>query len=255
MALSSDGGDSGAMQFNMADDDTEEQNSNPPAESSSAARAETEEERRRSAEHMRWLNADDQKVVCRRTCEQALKCEEALKKRLEDCLFRYERALELCKAVKESSGSDPIPADLCEAYRCRIELIRGTLKALESEILVAPPGLGAAERAKSYVFEGYSRTAEGLKEILPVAPEGFAAQGQQATESVKNAFNGLTSLFKGRSEVEPQSQVTAAQPASRAASSALTAPQAEAQVSDGWAEAKEPASSSSSSSSTGGAWS
>lgn len=142
-------------------------------------------------EKYRWLCLEDQKTVCRRECQNALKREEALVKQLQQTAESYAQALEMCRSLGDPDGQGPVLSpDLVAKYEDRMRLLRGTIAALQVEPCVSLPPLSKLESAKGFVFSSYAQTAQTTKVLgdLTGATDTVTAAASSARASLSRFF-------------------------------------------------------------------
>eukprot|EP00418_Pyrodinium_bahamense_P066619 CAMPEP_0179086076 /NCGR_PEP_ID=MMETSP0796-20121207/39021_1 /TAXON_ID=73915 /ORGANISM="Pyrodinium bahamense, Strain pbaha01" /LENGTH=345 /DNA_ID=CAMNT_0020783531 /DNA_START=22 /DNA_END=1059 /DNA_ORIENTATION=+ len=192
-------------------------------------------------ERLRFLNAEDQKTVCRRECQLAQKREEALCRLAQQTIEQYSLALEVGRAVTElnaaaagaggdggeaaaaaagSSAGDraaasALPPELIERYEARMRLLHSVVAVLAAEPAVSLPQLSALEQAKGFAFTSYAQTArvvsrlkENTAEVLKASAQDGASGGaqgapQQLLGSARAAFGSLASRLRSRAGSGP----------------------------------------------------
>uniref|UniRef100_A0A7S1MIT3 Uncharacterized protein n=1 Tax=Alexandrium catenella TaxID=2925 RepID=A0A7S1MIT3_ALECA len=179
-----------------------------PSERSGAAAAPQEGFAAEVRERFRFLNAEDQKTVCRLECQLATKREEALYKLADQTIEQYRRALEVNGAVVasgqvgEEGEAMGLPPELVKRIEARMKLLRDTVMAVAAEPTVSLPQLTPLEQAQGFAFTSYAKTAR----VMSKAAEAFKGEtqdsggltGQQLLGGARAAFGSLASRFRGR---------------------------------------------------------
>eukprot|EP00928_Gymnodinium_smaydae_P093945 TRINITY_DN7832_c0_g1_i1.p1 TRINITY_DN7832_c0_g1~~TRINITY_DN7832_c0_g1_i1.p1 ORF type:complete len:244 (+),score=58.13 TRINITY_DN7832_c0_g1_i1:55-786(+) len=152
-------------------------------------------------EKFRFLSPDDQKTVCRRECQVALRREEAAMQQLQQTIEAYVKALEISRAVDSGAiptappppgvSAEPPPGAvldpaLATKYSERVRILRGGAASVDAVPVAALPKLTAVEEAKGLVFTSYASTAEAASRLV----------GAPALDGARTAFSSLASRFR-----------------------------------------------------------
>mmetsp|Transcript_113090 Transcript_113090/g.365281 ORF Transcript_113090/g.365281 Transcript_113090/m.365281 type:complete len:340 (+) Transcript_113090:2-1021(+) len=157
----------------------------------------------------RFLKSEDQKTVCRRECQMAQQREQALLRQMQQTIDRYNRALEVGRAIacgpaaeasqEDDEGALGLTPEIVARYEGRIQLLRGTMEALISEPTVTLPQLSALERAKGFVFTSYAKSASTVNRLTENTTEAWRVGTQEhgASASVAQVGSPAVPLMDG----------------------------------------------------------
>jgi len=139
-------------------------------------------------EHLQWLGARDQQVLCRGECANALREEGKLLAEMRSAIFAHTRAIEHCKSASESDP-DWFTLDVQDCHNRKVRVLREVLDALEADVPPAPRDADMADRVFGGVFNGYAKSAQAWVEAKD------SEQVQTAAANVRSAFGAIRRSF------------------------------------------------------------
>lgn len=135
-------------------------------------------------EHLQWLGARDQQVLCRGECANALREDGKLLAEMRSAIFAHTRAIEHCKAASKSDP-DWFTLDVQDCHSRKVRVLREVLDALEADMPPAPRDADMADRVFGGVFNGYAKSAQAWVEAKD------SEQVQTAAANVRSAFGAI----------------------------------------------------------------
>eukprot|EP00747_Dinoflagellata_sp_TGD_P181077 gnl/TRDRNA2_/TRDRNA2_34541_c0_seq1.p1 gnl/TRDRNA2_/TRDRNA2_34541_c0~~gnl/TRDRNA2_/TRDRNA2_34541_c0_seq1.p1 ORF type:complete len:277 (+),score=40.69 gnl/TRDRNA2_/TRDRNA2_34541_c0_seq1:3-833(+) len=196
------------------------------------------------SEHLRWLCAKDQRVLCRAECAAALREESKLDRELCATIEAYRSTVEHCRCASENDPSW-FTLDVQNCHARRVAMLQEALAAIRADPPPVPAETSTADTIRGAVYAGYSHTAEATSKVVtpvagslqdnlqaaPVTAARLAEHGHAAAVSARSAFASLSQKLPGLSAAvsseadQPTVQSSSSSsPSSAAASSSSSAP-------------------------------
>lgn len=159
-------------------------------------------------QHLQWLSARDQQVLCRAECAAALREEAKLLSEIQAAISGHERAIEHCRAASETDP-DWFNLDVQDCHSRRALILKDALHALQASTAPAPKDAAITDGIRGRIYSSYAHTAQATSRVTLELQEQEAVQrlaehGQAAAVSARAAFGTLSSRISGLSARGPQ---------------------------------------------------